>query len=83
VSVTRCFTFGSGHAEKHGIPFPSFVRITAETAEKCRAEMFRLYGREWAFDYSEAQIEEQKKRHHLKEVPLVVRGTEVSISSDK
>ena len=31
MSVTRCFTFGSGHAETLGIPFPSFVHVTMET----------------------------------------------------
>ena len=62
--VTRCFTFGSSHAH----PLGTFVKITAETAEACRAEMMRRYGPKWAFDYSESQIEDQKKRFPLREV---------------
>ena len=52
--TTRCFTFGFNHAFPDG-----FVKITAEDHAACRAEMTRRYGNEWAFEYSEKQIEEQ------------------------
>lgn len=68
MSVTRCFTFGSGHAEKLGIPWKSFVRITAESDDACRNEMFKRYGNQWAFSYSEEQIAEQVRKFGLVEV---------------
>lgn len=56
-NVTRCFTFGFGHAHPNG-----FVRITRANAPECREEMVRRHGAKWAFEYSEEQIADQMKR---------------------
>lgn len=58
--VTKCFTFGFGHSHPHG-----FVRIARATEPECREEMFRRYGNQWAFEYTEAEINDQMTRFPL------------------
>lgn len=69
--ITRCFTFGSAHRT----PLGAFVRITAQTADGCRQEMFKRYGNKWSMEYSEEQIADQQKRFALYEVDAVCGRT--------
>lgn len=48
--MTLIFTFGDGqrHAGK-------FVRISGETREECRIQMFEQFGDQWAFCYTEEE----------------------------
>lgn len=48
--VTTYFTFGVGHPLHD-----RYVKIVAPTRTEAREEMFRVFGKHWAFDYSEEQ----------------------------
>lgn len=50
--LTSWFTFGQGHIHKRDNFFYDKDVVVKITARCPREEMMRLFGREWAFEYS-------------------------------
>jgi len=44
------FTFGHGH-----VGFPGYHKVVAEDAGEAREEMFRRFGKKWAFQYDKLE----------------------------
>lgn len=57
------FTFGSGQAFPNG-----YVKISAESSEIARQEMFNRFGSNWCWHYAEKEFLPQIEKYNLHEV---------------
>jgi len=67
------FTFGQGTPMAH-----YYLRIAAPDRAGARRAMHRLFGRQWAFDYSGEQFAEQPAKYNLQPFAVLERLVDIS-----
>lgn len=72
--VVEYFTFGIGHE------FAGHVQpIKADSPEAARQKMFEVYGKKWAFQYSEDEYLKARQEGYARETllePIILKGGE-------
>ena len=56
-------TFGCGQVHQNG-----YVKISANTENEAREEMFRRFGNKWCTSYTEKEFLPQIEKYNLREV---------------
>lgn len=71
--LTRYFTFGVGQNHTYGCKKISEHTVVKITAKDPRKEMFKVFGSEWSFEYTEEQFKESFWGKEMEVIELKIK----------